>query len=137
MRKGKERKGKDWVEEQGRASASSSLALQNRSERGIWDMQFLLFSILLRIVLTLRIALLNGEQLIEYGVVEMDVWGKSEHGRHHIVQKTARNRPLVISNLELLQSKFMTMFWIYMPRILASSERVRRRFQLETVTGIE
>jgi hypothetical protein len=63
--------------------------------------------------------------------------GKSELGRHHIVQKTARNRPLVISNLELLQSKFMMMFWIYMPRILASSERVRRQFQFETVTGIE
>jgi hypothetical protein len=69
----------------------------------------------------------------------MDVGGegKSEHGRHHIVQKTARNRPLVISNLELLQTKFLMMFWIYMPRILASSERERRQFQLKTVAGIE
>jgi hypothetical protein len=58
-------------------------------------------------VLTFRTALLNGEQPIEYGVVEMDVWEKSKHGRHHNVQKTARNRPLVIPNLELLQSKFM------------------------------
>jgi hypothetical protein len=61
-------------------------------------------------VLTFRTALLNGEQPTEYGVVEMDIWGKSEHGRHHIVQKTARNRPLVIPNLELLQSKLMMMF---------------------------
>jgi hypothetical protein len=37
------RKGKGWGEEQGRASASSSLALRNRSERGIVDRQFLLF----------------------------------------------------------------------------------------------
>jgi hypothetical protein len=95
-------------------------------------------SILLRIVLTFRAALLNGEQPIESGVVEMDVWGGgSEHGRHHIVQKTARNRPLMISNLELLQTKFMMMFWIYMSRILASSGGVRRQFQLETIIGIE